>query len=184
MARSSESGPRGHGPAGRALARLADLARLLSAAVLALVTFLGFVAVGLRYGVNMPLPDSYDINRNLLGVVIMLGMAVATYDREHIKVDLLWDYSPRIVQRVMDAFAGLVTFVAMATFAFMMFEKTQTTLRSGLKSADLGLPIWPFYAIAWLGIVASALFAAALLLRALTGEAAASGSSPSPSESA
>ncbi len=72
------------------VARLIGAMELFAAWLLAAITALTFTSVILRYAFNWSIPDSFDVGRNLLGIAIFWGIALAAYRGEHITVDLLW----------------------------------------------------------------------------------------------
>lgn len=133
--------------------------------LLALVAALTFVSVVLRYVFNWSIPDSYDLGRNLLGILIFWGIAVTGYRGEHITVDLLWNAVPVPARRWLARFDDLVLALAMAALAGTMAMKTLDTKASGEASYDLNLPLWPFQALAWLGFACGFLLAVLRLLR-------------------
>src|SRR3954449_2433210 len=67
-----------------------------------------FVSVLLRNTLNYSIPDSFDIGRLLLGILIFWGIAATSYRGTHITVDLVWgNVGPRY-QRWIDILATLV----------------------------------------------------------------------------
>src|SRR5262249_6829654 len=67
-----------------------------------------FLSVLLRNTLNYAIPDSFDIGRMLLGILIFWGIAATSYRGTHITVDLVWaNVGPRY-QRIIDVFATLV----------------------------------------------------------------------------
>ena len=67
-----------------------------------------FVAVLLRNFFTMSIPDSFDIGRMLLGILIFWGIAATSYRGGHITVDLVWANVGPKCQRMIDVFATLV----------------------------------------------------------------------------
>lgn len=147
----------------------------VAAAFLAVITALTFVAVVLRYLFSYVIPDSFDIARLLLGAAIFWGIATANYRDEHIGMDLFWTLAGARGKRLLDVAAGLVTLATFCVFAWMFTFKLQDTWRSGETTFDLHLPLWWFYALAWLGVGAGVVLLAARVWRliahpALSGE--------------
>ncbi len=134
--------------------------------LLALVTALTFVSVVLRYVFNWSIPDSYDLGRNLLGILIFWGIAVTGYRGEHITVDLVWNAVPAWARRWLARLDDFVLALAMAALAATLAMKALDTKASGEASYDLNLPLWPAIALAWLGATCGFLLAALRLLGA------------------
>ncbi len=142
------------GPTSR-LDRAIDWVEKVAGIFLAAVTLVTFVAVVLRYAIAWSLPDAYDFGSLLLGVVVFWGIAVASYRGDHITVDLLWNALGPRMRRANDVFAGTVTMLCLVVFAWMATFKVITDWRSNATTMDLGLPTWPFYLVAWLGLALS-----------------------------
>lgn len=144
--------------AGRSLLdRAIDWVEKVAAAFLAVVTTLTFVAVVLRYAIAWSVPDAYDFGRLLLGVIVFWGIAVASYRGDHITVDLMWNFLGPRARRAVDVFAGVVTMGCLAVFAWMTTYKVTTVWRAHGTTMDLGLPTWPLYCTAWVGLALSIL---------------------------
>ncbi len=153
------------------LDRLIDSTERLAGAFLAFVTALTFASVALRYVFSKAIPDSYDLSRHFLGILIFWGIAASGYRGAHITVDLLWSALGRSARRALDAFASLLTLVAMAAFCWAMGLKVLDAYRSGEATYDLSLPVWPFFLVAWLGTLAAALLMLVRLVRQSAGVA-------------
>ena len=137
-----------------------------AASFLVVITLLTFVAVVMRYFFSTAFPGSFDVGRLLLGVAIFWGIAVAAYTRGHITVDLLWQALPRPLQRAVDVFADAV-FAGFATLvAWTMFQQVNRVRVTGQTTFELSIPLWPFYGLAWAGLV---LCCALLWLRVIAG---------------
>jgi len=139
-----------------------------AACFLAAVAALTFVSVILRYLFTWAIPDTYDISRLLLAILIFWGMAGTGYRGEHITVDLLWGaFGPR-ARRALDVFSNLVTLLAMAVFAWMMWRKVFDTRADHVLTFDLRQPVWIYYLVAWLGLAASVVLLALRVYRLAT----------------
>jgi TRAP-type C4-dicarboxylate transport system permease small subunit len=119
-----------------------------------------FISIMLRYFFSIQIPDSYDFGQLLLGITIFWGIAATSYRGTHITVDLLYaNVSPRW-QRVMDVFATLVLLFVVAVQTYTLFDKVVATRDSNVQTFDLRLPVWPFFALAWIGDIAAVLLIA------------------------
>ena len=88
--------------------RFIDSIEWVAAAFVGIVAANIFVAVLLRNLFSYSIPDSYDIGRLMLGILIFWGIAATSYRGTHITVDLVWgNVGPRY-QRMIDVFATLV----------------------------------------------------------------------------
>lgn len=157
----------GGGVAHPALDRFIHAIEVTAAWFLAVVTALTFVSVILRYFFAWQIPDTYDISRLLLATLIFWGMAGTGYRGEHITVDLVRGALGRRWQRALDVFADVLTLFAMTAFAIMMGSKVLDTRAENVLTFDLRQPVWIYYALAWLGLVAAVLLLVIRLYRLL-----------------
>lgn len=137
------------------MTRLIKLMERTGALFLFVIATLITVSVTLRYIFNSPLPDSDAISRLLLSTVVFWGLAGACYHDEHIRVDLLWEKLPPTGKRIVSGFSMLFMLVCMLLLAWATFGRVQSQVNAGERTYDLGIPLWPFYALAWLGIAAT-----------------------------
>ena len=140
--------------------RFIDTIEWIAAGFVGLVALDIFVSVLLRNIFNYAIPDSFDIGRMLLGILIFWGIAATSYRGTHITVDLVWgNVSPRY-QRWIDVFATLVLFFVVTVQTWTLFDKVRGTYRDNVTTFDLHMPTWPFFAIAWAGDVSAVLLIA------------------------
>lgn len=151
------------------LDRAINLAELAAGWLLAAVTAITFVSVVLRYVFSWSIPDGFDIGRNLLGILIFWGIALTGWRGDHITVDLVWSALGRRAKHAIDVFADLVTLAAMGVFAAMTIDKVLATAAANVRTFDLRLPVWGFYAVAALGIIAAVLLLALRVFRVVAG---------------
>lgn len=149
------------------LDRFIHVIEVTAAWFLAVVTALTFVSVILRYFFAWQIPDTYDFSRLLLATLIFWGMAGTGYRGEHITVDLIWGALGRGWQRALDVFATALTLFAMTAFAIMMGSKVLDTRAENVLTFDLRQPVWMYYALAWIGLVAAVLLLVIRLYRLL-----------------
>ncbi|MEA2874885.1 MAG: hypothetical protein QOF14_81 [Hyphomicrobiales bacterium] len=144
----------------RYMDRFIDSIEWIAAILVGVVAADVFISIMLRYFFSIQIPDSYDFGQLLLGITIFWGIAATSYRGTHITVDLLYaNVSPRW-QRVMDVFATLVLLFVVAVQTWTLFDKVVTTRDSNVQTFDLRLPVWPFFALAWIGDIAAVLLIA------------------------
>jgi TRAP-type transport system small permease protein len=135
--------------------RFIDSIEWLAALFVGIVAADVFISVFLRYFFNYAIPDSYNFGQQLLGILIFWGIAATSYRGTHITVDLVWANVGPKYQRMIDVFATLVLLFVVAVQTYTLYDKTITTMNDNLQTAELRLPIWPFYLVAWIGDVAA-----------------------------
>jgi TRAP-type C4-dicarboxylate transport system permease small subunit len=145
-------------PASR-MDRFIDSIELLAALFIGIVAADVFIIVVLRF-FGLSIPDSYNFGQFLLGILIFWGIAATSYRGTHITVDLVWpNVGPRW-QRAIDVFATLVLLFVVSVQTYTLFDKTLSTYHANLETIELRLPVWPFFAVAWLGDVSAVLLIA------------------------
>jgi TRAP-type C4-dicarboxylate transport system permease small subunit len=151
-----------------AMDRFIDGIELLAAIFIGIVAVDIFVSVVLRKFFSVSIPDSYDFGRLLLGILIFWGIAATSYRGTHITVDLVWSVASPRWKRAIDIFATLVLLLVVTTQTIMLFDKVRLTRDDHVLTYDLQLPVWPFFAVAWLGDVSAVLLIAVRTFRLIT----------------
>src|ERR1700743_2641610 len=140
--------------------RIIDTTEWIAAVFVGIVAANIFIALLLRNLFNYSIPDSFDIGRMLLGILIFWGIAATSYRGTHITVDLVWgNVSPRY-QRWIDVFAPLVLLFVVTVQTWTLFDKVRGTYNDNVLTFDMHMPTWPFFAIAWIGDVSAVLLIA------------------------
>ena len=143
-----------------AMDRFINAIELVAAAFVGLVAADVFISVMLRYFFSIDIPDSYNFGQLLLGILIFWGIAATSYRGTHITVDLVWANVGPKWQRAIDVFATLVLLFVVTVHTWTLLDKTVSTYADNLQTADLRLPFWPFYALAWAGDVSAVILIA------------------------
>jgi TRAP-type C4-dicarboxylate transport system permease small subunit len=140
--------------------RFIDTIEWIAAGFVGLVALDIFLSVLLRNTLNYSIPDSFDIGRMLLGILIFWGIAATSYRGTHITVDLVWgNVGPRY-QRWIDVFATLVLLFVVTVQTWTLFDKVSGTYNDNVQTFDMHMPTWPFFAVAWIGDVSAVLLIA------------------------
>ena len=140
--------------------RFIDTIEWIAAGFVGMVALDIFISVLLRNTLNYAIPDSFDIGRMLLGILIFWGIAATSYRGTHITVDLVWANSTPRYQRMIDVFATLVLLFVVTVQTWTLFDKVRGTYKDHVLTFDMHMPTWPFFAIAWIGDVSAVLLIA------------------------
>src|ERR1700727_1317806 len=140
--------------------RFIDTIEWIAAGFVGIVAVNIFVAVLLRNLFSYSIPDSFDIGRLLLGILIFWGIAATSYRGTHITVDLVWAAAGPRGKRLIDIFATLVLLFVVSVQTAMLFDKVWSTRADHVLTFDLHLPTWPFFALAWAGDVSAVILIA------------------------
>ena len=144
----------------RIMDRIIDTIEAIAAMFVGLVALDIFLSVLLRRFFSVQIPDSYDFGRMLLGILIFWGIAATSYRGGHITVDLVWAQASPRWKRAIDIFATLVLLFVVTVQTYTLFDKVRSTWADNVLTYDLGLPTWPFFAVAWIGDVSAVLLIA------------------------
>ena len=140
--------------------RFIDTIEWIAAGFVGIVAANIFIAVILRNTFNYSIPDSFDIGRMLLGILIFWGIAATSYRGGHITVDLIWANVGPKYQRIIDVFATLVLLFVVTVQTWTLFDKVRGTYNDNVLTFDMHMPTWPFFAVAWAGDVSAVLLIA------------------------
>ena len=114
--------------------RIIDTIEWIAAGFVGIVALDIFLSVLLRNTLNYSIPDSFDIGRMLLGILIFWGIAATSYRGTHITVDLVWgNVGPRY-QRWIDVFATLVLLFVVTVQTYTLIDKVIDT-----KNGQVGM---------------------------------------------
>jgi TRAP-type C4-dicarboxylate transport system permease small subunit len=140
--------------------RIIDTIEAIAAVFVGLVAADIFISVLLRRFFSVQIPDAYDFGSMLLGILIFWGIAATSYRGTHITVDLVWAQVGPRWKRAIDVFATVVLLFVVTVQTYTLFDKVAATYRDNVLTYDLGLPTWPFFALAWVGDVSAVLLIA------------------------
>ena len=140
--------------------RFIDTIEWVAAGFVGIVAANIFISVLLRNIFNYSIPDSFDIGRLMLGILIFWGIAATSYRGAHITVDLIWANVGPKYQRAIDVFATLVLLFVVTVQTWTLFDKVRGTYNDHVLTFDMHTPTWPFFAVAWAGDVSAVLLIA------------------------
>jgi TRAP-type C4-dicarboxylate transport system permease small subunit len=140
--------------------RFIDTIEWVAAGFVGIVAANIFISVLLRNIFNYSIPDSFDIGRLMLGILIFWGIAATSYRGAHITVDLIWANVGPKYQRANDVFATLVLLFVVTVQTWTLFDKVRGTYNDHVLTFDMHMPTWPFFAVAWAGDVSAVLLIA------------------------
>src|SRR5258707_15225308 len=140
--------------------RFIDSIEWIAAFFVGIVALNTFFAVFMRKFFAVTIPDYYNFGQFLLGILIFWGIAATSYRGTHITVDLVWANATPKYQRWIDIFATLVLLFVVVVQTYTLFDKVATTRADHIVTMDLQVPIWPFFAISWIGDVSAVLLIA------------------------
>lgn len=127
----------------------------IAGVLIAAVTLLVVASAVGRYGLAKPIPDAFDISRLMIGACIIWGFAAVGYRGGHITVDLLAETLGPRGRRWLDAVSWTFLLLFVLLLSWKMLDRVASAWRSNEATFDLRIPVWPFLALIWLGVLAA-----------------------------
>ncbi|MFA7667593.1 MAG: TRAP transporter small permease [Burkholderiaceae bacterium] len=115
------------------------------------------------------IPDWFDGTRQLQGIALFWGIALATWRGSHICVDIVWECLRPSGKRALDLIATTITLLFLVPMAWMIWVKVGST--GTQTTSDLRLPLVWFYAVGATGASVAAALAAGRLVALIRGKA-------------
>jgi TRAP-type transport system small permease protein len=139
----------------------------LGAVALFAMMAITFADIAGRFLLHRPLPGSTDLVQVLLLLTAGCTLPAVTWRGEHLSIGLFDNARPTLLERARRAMVAIVTALAFAALAVLLWRYAGDTARNGDVIGYLRLPVAPFvYALSGL-CLAAALVGAALVPRAL-----------------
>ena len=139
----------------------------IGATALFAVMTLVFAAVVLRY-FGIVIPDSYDLSRMLLGILIFWGIALAVAENSMIKIDALFLAAGPRGKQLIRAFAAVLTAIVLTLVAWRAGVAVVDAFESKISTSDTRIRLWPFYATASAALILAVALALARMIAAFT----------------
>jgi TRAP-type transport system small permease protein len=132
----------------------------VGAAMYGVMMLVSVIDVGGRYFFKHPLLGATELVGLMLVVGGTWGMAYCQVLKMHIRIDLVYNKFPALVQSILWAISCLVCLTTAALIAWQGFFKAGQyyITELGTRTDILGIPLWPFIALmaigfSWLGFV-------------------------------
>ncbi len=119
--------------------------RILDAILVAIfisMLFVNLLQVFYRYILNSPLSWSEELSRYLLIWSVFFGLGAVTRDRAHIVIDFIGDpENPGPFRQAVEWLRRILSFVIMATFAYLATEYVMSVWHRGTSSPAMRMPM-------------------------------------------
>jgi len=115
----------------------------------------GIVAIDvlLRFGFNRPLIWSWDINSQLLGVLVILSGGWTLLKEGHVRIDVLWGRLSLRKRAMVDLITSLFFFLGIGVLLWQAASAALVSVQTGERySSYFAPPIYPLKIIIVLGI--------------------------------
>lgn len=143
--------------------RLLTVTEYVAASFLLAVALLTFGNVVARDVLQAQIPDWFDLSKQLQGIAMFWGIAIATYRGSHICVDITWEHAGAAGRRWIDIIATGFVLLFLLPLTWMVWVKLGST--GTQLTSDLRLPLVWFYGVSAAGVTAAAVLCAARFVR-------------------
>ena len=113
---------------------------------------------------DTPIPVVTEIASTTLAIIIFSALAFAQYRRQNVTIDIVLNFLPASLRRILLIFSSFVSFLLFTLLAWRAFTLAATSWASSETAmALIPFPVYPFK----IGVAIAATIAAAELLREL-----------------
>ncbi len=106
----------------------------------------------LRAVFNTPIQGAYDVVSISLLVMTVFGIAPVVASRREIMIDLIDGFVSSAAIRLLAVVAALTGSVVFVFLGWAMVTPVLDAWRWGERSLELGIPKWPLWVVAFLGL--------------------------------
>jgi len=107
-----------------------------------------------RYLLNRPVPGTFELTEMSMVVIVFLALGLAQHDKEHIALDIVYNYFSPGLKRSVDWFVDLVNLIVVGAVVWQLWAYSERMADGNYTTAVLQLPIYPFVLIAIAGAFA------------------------------
>lgn len=130
----------------RYIAPVKNVVLTIAAATLAIMMFMTALDVALRYIFSSPIPGGLELMEYMMAVLVPFAVTITAYQRAHVGVDLVMERFPLKVRSIVAAVTTAMMLVFYALITWQCAIHTVEQYHSGMTSAVLLIPIYPFVA--------------------------------------
>ena len=112
--------------------------------VLLLVMSITFVDVIGRYFFNSPVTFAVELIQLGMGLLVLFGLAVTTFERGHIAVDVIESLLPDFFRKILASIAAICGAGFISIISWRLWDRGMKFLDDGLATDILFLPVWPW----------------------------------------
>lgn len=135
-----------HGGLDKVIRPVKRIALVLATTSLAVMMFLTALDVGLRYIFNSPIPGALELVEYLMAVMVPFALTIAAFNKAHIGVELIMERFSERVRRYVACLTHLMITILYGLVTWQSFLYIFEQQSSGMTSAVLLIPNYPFVA--------------------------------------
>jgi len=151
----------------RIISAIPKITGFVSMGVLVLMMLLTVADVFLRAALNKPIIGTTEITEQMMVAVVFLGLGWCAIQGRHIKVDLFVSHYSPSSQKIIDFIINFIALLLVAIICWRTFKTTIMVKQLGITCSYIGVPKFPFYAIATVGWISLLLAMLGHLIKSL-----------------
>lgn len=118
----------------------------ITSVVLVMITVVG---VFFRFVLNSPFTWVEEVQMILVVWSVFYGASIAIRTHGHIAVEIFYDATPAVIQKVMNVLIWVVVALSIAGITYLQMDRVQDLIKSDLRTPVLRLPSY----IEYVGVV-------------------------------
>lgn len=128
-----------------------DLEETILMILLVAIAVVMMAQVVMRYCFRQSMPWPEEFCRFCFVYSGFISMGYCVRRGKMLKVDILVGFFPKVVQRALDIASRIITLLFFAYLSFYAYQATMNSMRGGMKSTAMELPMWIIYAAVLIG---------------------------------
>lgn len=129
---------------------------IVAIGILAVMMFFTVTDVCMRLFLS-PIASSYELTQFMMAIVVSFGLAYAAVMGAHIGIEIAVSRLPQRAEAIVSSISELLAAGILSLIAWQSFVQAKILYLSGLVSAVLHVPVFPFVAMAGFGFAVAAL---------------------------
>lgn len=115
--------------------------------ILPMLTITISADVVMRYVFGAPIHGANEVSAHLLLVFYVFALSYVYAENGHVRMDLLYENMSSRMRSLVDVLAGICGFIVFGAIAYQANDDIKYARLIGQSTEDVGLLIWPFYAV-------------------------------------
>lgn len=128
-----------------------DLEESILMILLVAIAVVMMAQVIMRYCFRQSMPWPEEFCRFCFVYSGFISMGYCVRKGKMLKVDILVTFFPKAVQKVLEAVSETVTLLFFGYLTFYAYQATMNSMRGGMKSTAMEIPMWIIYAAVLIG---------------------------------
>lgn len=130
---------------------LSRIINIIGVGIIVLMMFLTIADICLRKFFNHPIASSYELIQFGMVILVFFALGFTQTEKGHIAVEILVSRLPQRTQAIIDSSTCFISAVLIGLMSWQAAVWAESLYSSGLTSAVLAIPVFPFLLITAFG---------------------------------